>query len=210
MSPLRIAFLSAAVAATVLLLACPPSNTPQRMPPRPPDPPGGSGYVPPPLDAGGPVIDAPAEEPVGAADGAACSIDLDCQSGVCEGLGCDEGQGRCASRDRACTMDLRAYCGCDGKTFESSGSCPGARYEFAGRCEDGRPEGSACLTGADCQSGVCEGLGCGDDAPGTCAPARRGCTKDLRAYCGCDGKTFRASGSCPGRRYSAKGACKTP
>ena len=205
MSPCRIAILAAAAAASVLLLACPPTNTPQPMPPRPADPPGGSGYVPPPLDAGAVAIDA--EEAAGAPDGASCSVDTECESGACEGQGCEPGQGRCASRDRACTMDIRAYCGCDGVTFESSGSCPGARYEFAGRCEDGRPEGSACLTGTDCQSGVCEGQGCGDDTPGTCAPARRGCTKDLRSYCGCDGKTFRSSGSCPGRRYSTKGEC---
>ena len=43
---------------------------------------------------------------------------------------------------------------------------------------------------------------------GKCAPKNRACTKDLRAYCGCDGQTFKASGSCPGQRYSAKGACK--
>lgn len=199
MSPLRVAILSAAA----MLVACPPSNTPQRMPADPVDPPGYQ--PPPPPDPGQSPPDASA--PPGAADGAACSVDTECASGVCEGQGCESGQGRCASRERACTMDIRAYCGCDGVTFESSGSCPGARYEFSGRCEDGRPEGSACLAATDCQSGVCEGQGCGDDRPGTCAPAKRGCTKDLRAYCGCDGKTFRGSGSCPGRRYSTKGEC---
>ena len=200
MSSLRVAILSAAV----MLAACPPSNTPQRMPADPADPPG---YQPPgtgPVQSSTPDAGA---ETTGAADGAACSVDTECAGGVCEGKGCEAGQGTCRSRDRACTMDLRAYCGCDGVTFESSGSCPGARYEFAGRCEDGRPEGSACLAGTDCASGVCEGQGCGDDAPGTCAPAKRGCTKDLRSYCGCDGKTFRGSGSCPGRRYSTRGEC---
>lgn len=196
MSSLRIAIL-------LLLVACPATNTPQRMPPDPVDPPG---YQPPTDPGSTTPIDA-ASEPTGAADGAACSVDTECASGACEGQGCEAGQGRCASKDRACTMDLRAYCGCDGVTFESSGSCPGSRYEFAGRCEEGRPEGSACLAGTDCQSGVCEGQGCGDDRPGTCAAAKRGCTKDLRTYCGCDGKTFRGSGSCPGRRYSTKGEC---
>lgn len=70
-----------------------------------------------------------------------------------------------------------------------------------------RPDGQFCLAGAECSSGICEGQGCGDDAPGRCAPRARGCTRDLREYCGCDGKTFRASGSCPLRRYSARGTC---
>lgn len=67
--------------------------------------------------------------------------------------------------------------------------------------------GSACLAAADCASGVCEGEGCGDDTPGTCAPDRRACTRDARPYCGCDGATFVAGGNCPLRRYAHKGAC---
>lgn len=70
-------------------------------------------------------------------------------------------------------------------------------------------DGGSCLSATECASGVCEGLGCTDDKPGTCAPAQRGCTRDLRAYCGCDGKTFKTSGSCPKRRYAAKDACPT-
>lgn len=69
-------------------------------------------------------------------------------------------------------------------------------------------DGDACLTASDCASGVCEGMGCGEDMPGTCATKMRPCTKDLRAYCGCDGETFRGSGSCPGQRYSKKGPCE--
>jgi len=68
-------------------------------------------------------------------------------------------------------------------------------------------DGATCLKSEDCASGICEGQGCDDAHPGTCAPKSRGCTRDLRAYCGCDGKTFSTSGSCPGRRYAAKSAC---
>lgn len=68
-------------------------------------------------------------------------------------------------------------------------------------------DGAACLESAQCQSGVCEGEGCTDDKPGVCASQKRGCTRDLRAYCGCDGKTFRTSGSCPGKRFSARAEC---
>jgi hypothetical protein len=68
-------------------------------------------------------------------------------------------------------------------------------------------DGAACLKNEDCASGTCEGQGCDDAHPGVCAPKTRACTRDLRPYCGCDGKTFSTSGTCPGRRYQAKGAC---
>lgn len=73
-----------------------------------------------------------------------------------------------------------------------------------------KPEGTACLLGTECSSGVCEGEGCGDRSPGKCAPANRACTRDLRAYCGCDGKTFRGSGSCPMQRFAYRGECRAP
>lgn len=68
-------------------------------------------------------------------------------------------------------------------------------------------DGAACLQASDCASGVCEGHGCTDGTPGTCAPAERPCTRDRRPYCGCDGETFYSSGSCPGRRYARQGTC---
>lgn len=70
-----------------------------------------------------------------------------------------------------------------------------------------RADGAACLAASECASGVCEGQGCDAATPGTCAPRSRACTRDLRAYCGCDGKTFHTSGSCPGQRFSSKGEC---
>ncbi len=68
-------------------------------------------------------------------------------------------------------------------------------------------DGASCLSGADCASGICEGLGCDEETPGVCMPQMRPCTRDLRPYCGCDGETFRTSGSCPGKRYASKDAC---
>ncbi len=73
---------------------------------------------------------------------------------------------------------------------------------------DGAVDGGACTVASDCQSGICEGIGCGDDPAGVCQPVSRSCTRDLRPYCGCDGATFRSSGSCPGRRFEAKGMCE--
>ena len=36
---------------------------------------------------------------------------------------------------RMCTADVKQYCGCNGKTFTASGSCPGRRYAGAGACK---------------------------------------------------------------------------
>ncbi len=67
---------------------------------------------------------------------AACNATADCAADmICEGQGCGDMEGRCVPKQRACTRDLRPYCGCDGVTFRASGSCPGARYRSQGACE---------------------------------------------------------------------------
>lgn len=71
--------------------------------------------------------------PNGKADGEACSKPDDCKSGVCEGEGCDKGP-KCVAANRMCTRDLVQFCGCDGKTFSSSGSCPSRPYKKKGSC----------------------------------------------------------------------------
>lgn len=68
-------------------------------------------------------------------------------------------------------------------------------------------DGAACLTASDCESGVCEGEGCDAAHPGVCAPAARGCTRDRRPFCGCDGTVFQSSSSCPGQRFAKRGPC---
>lgn len=65
----------------------------------------------------------------------ACTEHTDCESGICEGLGCGPDEGRCALADRMCTFDYVPYCGCDGVTFQASGSCPGERFSARGPCE---------------------------------------------------------------------------
>lgn len=74
--------------------------------------------------------------PNGKADGAKCSKPDDCKSGVCEGEGCDPATTKavCVAADRMCTRDYRTYCGCDGKEFGGSGSCPGRMYQSASAC----------------------------------------------------------------------------
>jgi hypothetical protein len=180
-----------AVGAVALAAAACPAASPAPVPPRSPH-----GEVGPPPPAGHPA-------------GTPCDRAAECESGVCEGQGCEAGQGVCAESERVCTRDLAYFCGCDGETFQGSSSCPGARFESRGPCPQAAPSGAPCLAGADCESGVCEGMGCGDDQPGVCAARERGCTRDLRPFCGCDGETFRASSSCPGRRYAHPGPCGT-
>ena len=83
-----------------------------------------------------PATEPPAGEPVqpGAlAAGEACKAGAECASGVCEGEGCEVGV--CAPAQRACTRDLRPYCGCDGQTFRTSGSCPGRLFAHRGECQ---------------------------------------------------------------------------
>lgn len=73
----------------------------------------------------------------------------------------------------------------------------------------GRPDGAACLAPTDCASGACEGPGCDELHPGTCAPAWavRQCMADQRAWCGCDGVTFHANVGCPGQRFRHEAEC---
>lgn len=155
-----------------------------------------------------PVDTAASVDDGGATPSGGCRTDAECGSNaVCEGEGCGDVLGTCKPADRMCTRDAQSYCDCEGVTFVASGSCPGRRFAHRGVCERAqpKPDGSACNDGSECESGVCEGEAC--DAPGVCKPAQRPCTKDLREYCGCDGKTFQGSGSCPGSRFSKRGPC---
>ena len=68
------------------------------------------------------------------AEGSKCSQGSECQSGVCEGKGCGPDEGRCVAKNPPCTYDLVTYCGCDGKPFQASGSCPKRTYKHRGAC----------------------------------------------------------------------------
>ena len=197
----------------IVLAACsspnkPPTPTPvEPTPVEPVEPTRDAAPIETAMDAAPVAIDA---APALAADGASCLRGEDCASGTCEGEGCfDEKPGTCAPAQRGCTKDLRAYCGCDGVTFKTSGSCPKRRYEAKGACPTGanRKVGAFCLKAGDCASKVCEGMGCGDDHPGRCKVNQRACTADVIQYCTCDGKTSTGSSSCPGVRYSRRGTC---
>lgn len=142
--------------------------------------------------------------------GPLCDSNADCSDGqLCEGVGCEPGQGRCVDGDRICTRDLAQYCGCDGQLFEASGSCPGARFAYRGPCEPTREDGEPCTDGRQCRSGQCvgEGLeGCSPGAQGTCGAID--CTADLATYCSCNNTEFQGSGTCPNRQFGYRGPCE--
>jgi hypothetical protein len=161
--------------------------------------------------------DGPAEIPPKPGDaklnlptGPLCDSNADCGDGqMCEGVGCEPGHGRCVDGGRMCTRDLATYCGCDGKPFQSSGSCPGARFAYRGDCAPALEDGESCTDSQQCRSGQCvgEGLeGCSSGAQGVCGATA--CTKDLAPYCSCNNSEFRASGSCPGRQFAYRGPCE--
>lgn len=142
-----------------------------------------------------------------------CSGDLACVDQVCT-QAC-EGERDCTalSPTAACIGANERHCDVE---CESAADCEATGSNLT--CTDGRcrvkampqpgEEGTACFTGSECASGVCEGMGCGPDVPGTCAPGSRNCTQDPVAYCGCDDVTFYGSGSCPGERYARRGECE--
>ncbi len=143
-------------------------------------------------------------------DGPRCDTDADCGADMlCEGVGCGANEGRCVARDRMCTRDLASYCGCDGRTFQNSGSCPGARFAYRGPCDPKLEDGEPCSDGRQCKSGTCvgDGLeGCSTGALGVCGSAA--CTKDLASFCGCNNVEFRASSTCPNRQFAYRGPCE--
>jgi len=108
---------------------------------------------------------------------------------------------------RPCTGDLAPYCGCDGRTFFASSSCPSRTFARRGACEgidagapcalgDGRfcPQGQRCPAPDGCNTCTCgpQGLACTEiacldagPAPTDRGPACR--FMDARGEGDCDG-----------------------
>ncbi len=60
------------------------------------------------------------------------------------------------------------------------------------------PDGKWCFKGSDCQSGICEGKGCGPRNPGVCSPKYRICQDD----------EVEAVADCPSQRYKSVQRCQ--
>ncbi len=66
------------------------------------------------------------------------------------------------------------------------------------------------LPSGDCGvGGLCLGQNTCRVRVGLCV-ASRPCTRDLVAYCGCDGVTFMDSSTCPRQNFESMGPCRTP
>ncbi|MEZ4390527.1 MAG: hypothetical protein R3A48_05480 [Polyangiales bacterium] len=121
-----------------------------------------------------------------------CRSNTDCARGEqCQG---PEGCGvtwTCSSGPVGCTADIANFCGCDGRTFQGSSSCPGRNYEHRGPCESvdaGAPvcviRGVACPVNATCDIDRCVRCRCAADLTVSCE-VTPGCsvTPDAGAPC---------------------------
>lgn len=193
------------------------------LPPTPPAPPPPAAAPPAPPMAARPTLPASALSVPTAPPSRACSTSRDCPSGqVCTG---NEGCGtewHCARPSSACAADTQSFCGCDGRTFRASMTCPGRPHAHRGACSPAvpiptpatalsppvePPAPRACTSSSECPRGqVCTGdPGCG--APWRCERPARPCVDDTQYFCGCDGQSFRASMTCPGRPHAHRGSC---
>lgn len=150
------------------------------------------------VDAG--PLDVPADRPTARA----CQSTADCARGeechIVEGCATPSYCGPILGR--ACTGDVAPYCGCDGRTFFASSTCPTRTFARRGSCEgvdagappcdlgDGRlcPQGQRCAAPDGCNTCTCgpQGLACTERA---CVDAGPPPTDG--------GATCRSSGDCP-------------
>ncbi len=124
-------------------------------------------------------VDPANECPNGACTGAAtcqgdtqtpCVVPSDCANNLCvDGYCCDA---PCSGLCEACSSALKGagvngVCGPIGANLDPSNECAAGECNGAKTCE--APDGLACMTGAQCQSGHCvDGVCCNTDCSGTC------------------------------------------
>ena len=123
---------------------------------------------------GAPVDVAPVDAP------RTCITTADCRPGEECGAreGCDIPSYCGPGLGRPCTDDLAPFCGCDGRTFTGSSTCPVRSYRSRGPCEGVDagpapgcvfPDGRRCAVGARCPApDGCNTCACGRDGALSC------------------------------------------
>lgn len=105
--------------------------------------------------------------------------------------------GICTPRPVACDAVLDPVCACDGMTYPNACEANAAGHDVSSRGE------CAGTTGCEGCAGACVGASC--DGPWMCE--MRPCTRDIAAWCGCDGRTFFSSSTCPSAPWQYMGKC---
>ncbi|MEZ4408406.1 MAG: hypothetical protein R3A52_18320 [Polyangiales bacterium] len=139
-----------------------------------------------------------------------CRASSDCPAGyLCAGAeGCDvPWTCRSYADVGGCTADVSPFCGCDGRTFMGSSTCPGQPFAHRGACGIVPPDAGVryCMIGSvRCQ----EGVPCRVDACTTCTCSGDTVGCAVEPGCGADGGVD-AGGPrvCPPQDARGVGAC---
>jgi hypothetical protein len=150
--------------------------------------------------------------------GKACATGQFCDYPPDALCGAADATGVCRPIPQACTLEYSPVCGCDDKTYGNrcDAASHGVSVAKSGECGGTGPTGASCGSRgqAPCASGeycnFAPDADCGKaDAPGTCTPMPKACTREYNPVCGCDGQTYATActAASAGVSVAAQGEC---